>query len=191
MNRPPDRLSPPPVDEVYPLDLPTVADLRARVLARAQSYVGTKGGDHFFDVAAPCYPTPAARKGKSYCQIALLTWLIEEGITDRVWRDCIGVFGDEPTTKDPQLSDAVIFPYSKGGAHVEHGCLFVRRDGHQLFTIDANTTGGLVRAKERDLRDYAHLKQRPYFVDLSAWFDAAVERMRELEIADTEPPGAA
>jgi len=156
----------------------TAAELRARALAFAEADIGVIGGGAYFDLAAPCYATPAERKGKNWCQIAVLAWLRLAEITSRRWVDRVGVFGALPTTRYPELADVAILPYARfataSSKPIWHGALVKRLDGDTLVSIDANTSGGKTREVVRDLRDYQQASIWPYFCSIDPWLREAL-----------------
>ena len=191
MTTPPDHYDGPEPGVVYPSPVPdppaAPVDYRARFVRWLLAQVGVSDPARYFERAAPCYPTAAARRGKSWCQIMLLAGLIECGLTDWRWKDVDGFvwrLGKDARVIVPDPGDIVIIPRSKAGKWVWHGCGALSLDGYMLTSVDGNTRGGLVKKCVRDVRIY---DPRPYYFSIQALADKA----DALELADTEPPGAA
>ena len=104
------------------------ADQVRRELADlARSYVGDVGGE----VYQPATTLPIA--GIAFCGVAYLHWCREYGLTDLIWGPGFMLSRYLRQTSHPLQGDLVYIhrPYN-------HHAMFVRRDGEELTTIDAN-----------------------------------------------------
>ena len=174
-----DNAKPVPGDLSNPVEL---VDYRARLIARAESQLGTRVGDRYFREAAPCY-APAAWTSKSWCQIFLVWCCRGVGLPQPLWEDGGGNFF--PTLKQisreqVQAGDFTCVPKTKYGNWVWHGALWLARDGHFDESIDGNTSEG-VALRRRDVRAY---NPRPLYYSSQSLIDAALARDR----TPAEPP---
>lgn len=123
-------------------------ELRGRVVDAAWKCVG-KGPECCRD-AAPGYDLDVV----SWCQIFWLKCLRDAGLTDKVWSDLAPpkgkwVGGWLEKTDDPQSGDLGYIEEPN-----DHGTVIDDVEGDDVYTIEGNSTGRIVRAKKRKKSEF-------------------------------------
>jgi hypothetical protein len=162
-------------DEAGPIDY------RQRFVDWLQAQRGTQDPSHYFDVAAPCYPTPKSRKGKHWCGICLLCGYNETELTKVKWKDGVGFVRDhlgfDQQTRKPQIADTCYIDKPH-----RHYCGVVKVDleAGVCWTIGGNEgyPGHVAEPVKRRLDD-----PRLTFFKIDKWVKAAEAR----DARDTVP----
>lgn len=121
-------------------------DARARVVARARSFLGPGDIDtlqdpnQFFRIACPEFADKGLEHRKAWCGIFALACLKLEGIAPDIMWDPTGkgFVGHLKVTHEPLAGDVVIF-----GAPLWHHAIVDRVEGGLVHTIDGNVLAGL------------------------------------------------
>lgn len=157
-------------------------DYRARLIALAESQVGTTDPRRYIREFAPIY-WPDGWHGKSWCQIFLGWCCLTIGLPVELWKDGGGNFFPklkQISREQAQPGDFTCLPKTKAGAWVWHGALWLARDGYFDESIDGNTSEGVAH-RRRDIRAY---NPRPLYYSSQRLIDAALARDR----TPAEPP---
>lgn len=129
-------------------------DARARVVARASSYLGADGSpcvqdpNEFFRLAAPGFADKGLEHARAWCGIFCLAVLRLEGVAAELrWYTGERVNGDErrygfvfelATTKLPKPGDVAVFRKGTDGKDLWHHAIVEYCEAGKVHTIDGN-----------------------------------------------------
>lgn len=145
-------------------------DARARLVARARSFLGPQDPNEFFRIFAPDYAGKGLEHKKAWCGIFAGACLVLEGLYPEGyerWRDGSGFVlravsdGHLKVTHEPQKGDLVIF-----GPPLWHHAIVERVEGGKVYSIDGNSLGGFDDYKQ--LRE--GVTEKVHAIDLHTTF---------------------
>jgi len=129
-------------------------DARARVVARARSFLGAQDPNRFFDIVIPAWSGQGLERKKSWCGVFALSCLVLEGLwpagAER-WRDGSGFVlrgvadGLLRVTKFPSPGDVAVF----GPPLWHHAIVAAEVVSGKVATVDGNVLGPVEGVAEK------------------------------------------